>query len=117
MVAALTVLLLRWGIHRVPVGVRSFVGILLMVAGVFWFLPLVGFWMLPLGVAFVGLDIPWTRRHIHDWMERLEKAGRARKIGFGPTVWITDLPATNASPRANASNRTFLGVFSSILVS
>ena len=44
-----------------------------MVGGVFGFLPIVGFWMLPLGLAFIALDIPWTRHHIHDWMTRLEE--------------------------------------------
>lgn len=43
-----------------------------MVGGVFGFLPIVGFWMLPLGLAFVALDIPWTKHHIHEWMARLE---------------------------------------------
>ena len=50
-----------------------------MVGGVFGFLPIVGFWMLPLGVAFIALDIPWTRHHIHDWMARLE--GRLGRRG------------------------------------
>lgn len=73
MVASTTLRLLRWGNRRVPVGVRSVVGVFLMVAGVFGFLPIIGFWMFPLGLAFVALDIPWTRQHIHDWMEQLEK--------------------------------------------
>ncbi len=73
MVANTTLRLLRWGNRRVPVGVRSVIGIFLMVAGVFGFLPIIGFWMFPIGLAFVALDIPWTRKHIHDWMERLEK--------------------------------------------
>lgn len=73
MVATTTLRLLQWGNRRVPVGVRSVVGVFLMVAGVFGFLPIVGFWMFPLGLAFVALDIPWTRQHIHDWMGRLEK--------------------------------------------
>ncbi len=72
MVAATTLLLLRWGIRHVPVGVRSVVGILLMIAGVFGFLPIIGFWMVPLGLGFIALDIPWTRQHILDWMARLE---------------------------------------------
>ena len=72
-VTATTLRLLRWGNRRVPMGVRSVFGILLMVAGVFGFLPIIGFWMFPLGLAFVALDIPWTRQHIHNWMERLEK--------------------------------------------
>ena len=73
MAATTTLRLLRWGNRRVPVGVRSVVGVFLMVAGVFGFLPIIGFWMFPLGLAFVALDIPWTRQHIHDWMGRLEK--------------------------------------------
>lgn len=73
MVATTTLRLLRWGNRRVPVGVRSVIGIFLMVAGVFGFLPIIGFWMFPIGLAFVALDIPWTRKHIHDWMERLEE--------------------------------------------
>lgn len=73
MVATTTLRLLQWGNRRVPVGVRSVIGVFLMVAGVFGFLPIIGFWMLPLGLAFVALDIPWTRQHIHDWMGRLEK--------------------------------------------
>jgi hypothetical protein len=32
-------------------------GVLLMVCGVFGFLPVIGFWMFPLGVAVAALDI------------------------------------------------------------
>ena len=73
MVATTTLRLLQWGNRSVPPGVRSVFGVFLMLAGVFGFLPIVGFWMFPLGLAFVALDIPWTRKHIHDWMARLEK--------------------------------------------
>ena len=72
-IARTTLRTLRWGERRVPVGIRSLVGILLTIGGVFGFLPIVGFWMLPLGIAFIALDIPWTRHHIHDWMARLER--------------------------------------------
>ena len=73
MVASSTLRLLHWGNRRVPAGVRSLIGVLLMLAGVFGFLPIFGFWMFPIGLAFVALDIPWTRQHIHDWMQRLEE--------------------------------------------
>ena len=43
-----------------------------MIGGVFGFLPILGFWMLPLGIAFVALDIPSTRHRIEDWMEHLK---------------------------------------------
>ena len=74
--AGLTYRILRWGNDHVPVGVRSVCGILFMIGGVFGFLPILGFWMFPLGVAFVALDIPWTRHHIEAWMVSLKaKAG------------------------------------------
>ena len=56
-----------------PTGARTIVGALLMVGGLFGFLPVLGFWMLPLGVAFVALDVPWTRHHIHSWMDDLRE--------------------------------------------
>jgi len=42
-----------------------------MVGGLFGFLPVLGFWMLPLGVALIGLDIPPARKRIQIWMEKL----------------------------------------------
>lgn len=64
--------ILKWGRDHVPFGVRSLVGVAFMVGGVFGFFPILGFWMLPLGVALVALDIPWTRHRIHDWMAALK---------------------------------------------
>ncbi|MDJ0826912.1 MAG: hypothetical protein QNJ16_15550 [Rhodobacter sp.] len=32
-------------------------GLLLMVGGVFGFLPILGFWMIPMGVAIAALDV------------------------------------------------------------
>lgn len=51
--------------------VRSVVGLLFMIGGVLGFLPILGFWMLPLGAAFIALDIPPMRARIHRWMEKL----------------------------------------------
>jgi hypothetical protein len=72
-IAATTYRALYWGREHVPPGVRSVIGLLFMVGGVFGFLPVLGFWMLPLGVAFVGLDLPTTRHHIDAWMVRLAR--------------------------------------------
>lgn len=58
----------EWG-DRIPRGLRTLLGIPLMVAGVFGFLPILGFWMLPLGAALIALDVPpWRRRLLH-WLE------------------------------------------------
>jgi hypothetical protein len=54
--------LLAWVRHRVPPGVRTLLGIALIIGGIFGFLPVLGFWMIPLGVAVIALDFPGLRR-------------------------------------------------------
>ncbi len=41
---------------------RILVGVLLIIGGVFGFLPVLGFWMIPLGLAVLSYDIPAVRR-------------------------------------------------------
>lgn len=56
---------IRWYlqlIRRKAIWVRIPVGILLIVAGVFGFLPVLGFWMIPIGIVLIGRDIPLVRR-------------------------------------------------------
>ena len=68
--------------RRVPAGLRSVFGVLLIVGGLFGFLPVLGFWMIPLGFAILSLDIPPLRR----WLEaRLLSAdsGVEEKRGSG----------------------------------
>ncbi|MEO7050105.1 MAG: hypothetical protein ABI128_00420, partial [Rhodanobacter sp.] len=60
---------------RVPIGV------LLILGGIFSILPLLGLWMLPLGLILLAQDIPflrrplrraliWTERHWARWQRR-----------------------------------------------
>ena len=56
--------------RHVPPGLRLVLGILLMLGGALGFLPVVGFWMLPLGVAVAALDI----KPLYCWMH--DKLGR-----------------------------------------
>lgn len=55
---------LRW--LRAPAArwVRIPVGVLLIVAGLFSFLPLLGLWMLPLGLLLLAQDLPFLRRPV-----------------------------------------------------
>ncbi|MEW9918858.1 hypothetical protein AB2B41_04555 [Marimonas sp. MJW-29] len=46
-----------WVRTRVPFGLRTVLGLLLIVGGVFGFLPILGFWMIPLGLAVIAIDI------------------------------------------------------------
>ncbi len=43
--------------QRVPPGGRLLLGLLLFAGGMVGFLPVVGFWMIPLGIAVAALDI------------------------------------------------------------
>ena len=65
--------ILKWGNDRVPTGLRSLCGFGLMVGGIFGFLPILGFWMFPLGVALVLLDIPFTKDKILKKIEGLSE--------------------------------------------
>lgn len=74
---------MRWGKYRLPPGIRSFVGLLLMVGGVFGFLPVLGFWMFPLGLAFIALDIPFTAHRIDAWMVTLKARAEGNLVSSG----------------------------------
>ena len=41
---------------------RKTAGIALVIGGMLWFLPVLGFWMLPLGLTLLAVDWPWARR-------------------------------------------------------
>ena len=51
--------------RRVPPGLRLVAGLLLIVGGTLGFLPVLGFWMIPLGLGVAALDvkplIAWAR--------------------------------------------------------
>lgn len=72
---------IEWG-EKLPTGVRSLLGIILIVAGLFGFLPLLGFWMIPMGAAFIALDVPPWRRRLLAWLDT--KSGGAREAPTTP---------------------------------
>jgi hypothetical protein len=59
-----------WGQENVPPGARSVLGIVLIIGGVLGFLPILGFWMIPLGGALIALDIPPLRGRLMAWLDR-----------------------------------------------
>lgn len=57
--------------HSRPV--RMTIGTLLVVFGMFGFLPVLGFWMVPLGLLVLSHDLAWVRRRrrrLEVWWER-----------------------------------------------
>lgn len=58
--------------RNVPRGLRLLLGLLLIVGGVLGFLPILGFWMVPLGVVIAAMDIQLLRR----WLRRRRNGTR-----------------------------------------
>lgn len=48
--------------RRAPKPTRIVVGVALVFGGLLGFLPILGFWMIPLGLAVIFSDVPWVRR-------------------------------------------------------
>lgn len=62
--------------------VRIPIALLLIFGGIFSFLPILGVWMLPLGLLILALDIPPLQHpvvNVIEWAERKWKAWRNRK--------------------------------------
>lgn len=57
---------IRIGSYKVPLPrsrlLRIVIGVLLMLGGLFSFLPIFGVWMIPLGLLVLSIDIPRVRR-------------------------------------------------------
>ena len=43
-----------------------------MIGCVLGFLPILGFWMFPLGMAFIALDLPFTQNRIDHFIVKLQ---------------------------------------------
>ncbi len=65
-------------LRKAPQVVRVLIGLGLILGGVFGFLPILGFWMIPLGLAVIFIDAPAVRR---TW-SRL-RSGWNRRFGRG----------------------------------
>lgn len=70
-------LMLRKGKRHLPPGLRAVLGLLLLGLGLLGFLPLLGFWMIPLGLALLATDIPplgrWLKKKLHVLRRRYRK--------------------------------------------
>jgi hypothetical protein len=68
---------------------RILLGIVLVLGGFLGFLPILGFWMVPVGLAILAIDIPPVRRlqrrmnvAFGNWLHR-RWPGIARRFGYG----------------------------------
>lgn len=77
-----------WTRRNVPAGLRLPAGLLLMVGGVFGALPILGFWMFPLGIMVAALDVGpamrWTRTRLGGVRRHWTAEETGKKIGDDP---------------------------------
>lgn len=88
---------LRWLRQPGSLWVRAPLAALLVVAGLVGFLPVLGFWMLPLGLLLLAQDLPLLRRPMRRllvWSER-----RWRKRQWARRQRQRD-PGDDAAPRS-----------------
>jgi len=74
LLTAQTYLFLKKGKRYLPPVVRAILGLLLIAFGFLGFLPVLGFWMIPLGLALLATDFPplgrWLNRQLHQMRKR-----------------------------------------------
>lgn len=63
---------------------RKAIGVLLVVGGLLGFLPVLGFWMLPLGLALLAVDYPIMRRVWRRTVVWWGRRRRPKKVYRGP---------------------------------
>ena len=85
---------IRIGDWRVPLPrsslLRIIIGVVLVLLGFLGFLPVLGFWMIPLGVLIISYEVPlvrrWRRRFVV-WLSRVlnrRYPALARRLGLPP---------------------------------
>jgi len=60
-------------VHAMHFSLRWVSGVLLIIGGILGFLPVLGFWMIPLGLLMLAPDFRWARRGYLSVMLRLRK--------------------------------------------
>jgi hypothetical protein len=68
--------------RRLATGQRAALGVVFIVGGAFGFLPVLGFWMIPVGVFLILLEFPAARRWAKAWLYRRKRhLARERHAG------------------------------------
>jgi hypothetical protein len=63
----------HWLLRQIAKALRILLGILLILGGLLGFLPILGFWMIPLGAVLLARDIPAVERlneRVRRWWHR-----------------------------------------------
>lgn len=65
-----------WLVSPSGILIRLPLGLLFIIGGIFSFLPLLGFWMLPLGILLIAVDVPPVRRWVIRTWPKIEARWR-----------------------------------------
>lgn len=69
----------REKVTHLPKPVRIVVGVVFVLFGLVGFLPILGFWMVPVGLAILAIDIPIVKKLLHRMMTAFLKWRRRRR--------------------------------------
>jgi len=69
---------MAWLISPSAVFLRLPLGLLFVIGGIFSFLPVLGVWMLPLGILLIAVDVPLVRRLVLHLWPKIEARWRLR---------------------------------------
>jgi hypothetical protein len=69
---------MAWLLSPSAVLLRLPLGILFVIGGIFSFLPVLGVWMLPLGILLIAVDVPPVRRWVVHLWPKVEARWRLR---------------------------------------
>ncbi|MSO70538.1 MAG: hypothetical protein EXQ88_00725 [Alphaproteobacteria bacterium] len=84
-------------VRSLPIHWRVTIGVIFVLGGFMWFLPVLGIWMLPLGLVVLAFDIPFMRR----WMRVWAKSHFAR--------WLSSLPDSRVASWLLARLQNLIG--------
>lgn len=62
--------------------VRSIVALLLILGGIFSFLPILGIWMLPVGLLFIAQDVPFLQKPLLSALAWAEAKWKWMKVNW-----------------------------------
>lgn len=66
-------------VKRLPKWLRITIGMLLLIFGILGFLPVVGFWMIPLGLMVLAIDFKFAKKMLTKLKYHLRKLKRRWK--------------------------------------
>jgi hypothetical protein len=70
-------------VRALPFHWRVTMGVFFLLGGALWFLPVVGIWMLPLGIVVLAFDVPIVRRALRRWSQSRTRARKAAAKAAG----------------------------------